>query len=100
MIGFILARAVRAIIVLVFTVTVVFIVLRLSGDPAQQMLSDNASPEALAAFNAKWALDRSIFEQYLFYVANYLNYLRRKLNKATASRAGRAAGVPSGVPLR
>lgn len=73
MTGFILARAVRAIIVLVFTVTVVFIVLRLSGDPAQQMLSDNASPEALAAFNAKWALDRSIFEQYLFYVANVLS---------------------------
>jgi peptide/nickel transport system permease protein len=50
MIGFILARAVRAIVVLVFTVTLVFIVLRVSGDPAQQMLSDNSSPEALAAF--------------------------------------------------
>jgi peptide/nickel transport system permease protein len=73
MIGFILARAVRAIVVLVFTVTLVFIVLRVSGDPAQQMLSDNASPEALAAFNAKWALDRSILEQYLFYVANILS---------------------------
>ncbi|MGM4914433.1 ABC transporter permease [Rhizobium sp. 768_B6_N1_8] len=73
MIGFILARAVRAIVVLVFTVTLVFIVLRVSGDPAQQMLSDNASPEALAAFNAKWALDRSILEQYLFYVASILS---------------------------
>lgn len=67
---FILARIVRALIVLVSTVTVVFIVLRLSGDSAQQMLSDTASPEALAAFRTKWGLDRSIFEQYLIYVGN------------------------------
>lgn len=73
MTGFILARMLRALVVLVFTVTLVFIILRLSGDPAQQMLSDNAGPEALAAFNAKWGLDRSIPEQYLYYVANALH---------------------------
>ncbi|ASP89542.1 ABC transporter permease (plasmid) [Sinorhizobium meliloti] len=67
---FILARIVRALIVLVSTVTVVFVVLRLSGDSAQQMLSDTASPEALAAFRTKWGLDRTIFEQYLIYVGN------------------------------
>jgi peptide/nickel transport system permease protein len=72
MMAFILARLIRAIVVLLFTVTLVFVVLRLSGDPAQQMLSDNAGPEALAAFNAKWGLDRSIPEQYLYYVANAL----------------------------
>jgi peptide/nickel transport system permease protein len=72
MTGFILARTIRAVAVLVFTVTLVFVILRLSGDPAQQMLSDNAGPEALAAFNAKWGLDRSIPEQYLYYVANAL----------------------------
>lgn len=69
---FILARAIRSAAVLIFSVTLVFIVLRISGDPAQQMLSDNAGPEALAAFNEKWGLDRSIPEQYLFYVANAL----------------------------
>lgn len=67
---FILARIIRALIVLVSTVTVVFIVLRMSGDSAQQMLSDTASPEALAAFRTKWGLDRTIFEQYLIYVGN------------------------------
>lgn len=72
MTAFILARLVRALAVLVFTVTLVFVVLRLTGDPAQQMLSDSAGPEALAAFNEKWGLDRSIPEQYLFYVANAL----------------------------
>ncbi|KEA04454.1 ABC transporter permease (plasmid) [Agrobacterium fabrum] len=70
MMGFILARMVRAIVVLVFTVTLVFVVLRLSGDPAQQMLSSQAGPEALAAFRTKWGFDRSIIEQYLIYIAS------------------------------
>lgn len=72
MMTFILARLVRALAVLVFTVTLVFVVLRLSGDSAQQMLSDTASPEALAAFRARWGLDRSIPEQYLLYAGNAL----------------------------
>ncbi len=70
--AFILSRLFRALVVLVSTVTVVFIVLRISGDAAQQMLPDTASPEALTAFRAKWGLDRSIFEQYLIYVSNAL----------------------------
>lgn len=70
MMSFILARAFRALLVLFLTVTFVFIVLRLSGDPAQQMLSDLATPEALAAFRTKWGLDRSIVEQYFIYMGN------------------------------
>ncbi|QJX10040.1 ABC transporter permease [Rhizobium brockwellii] len=70
--SFITARIIRALIVLISTVTVVFVVLRLSGDPAQQMLPDTASPEALEAFHAKWGLDRTIFEQYVIYVGNAL----------------------------
>lgn len=69
---FILARIARALIVLVLTVTFVFVVLRLSGDPAQQMLPDNTSPEALEAFRAKWGLDQSILQQYLIYMGNAL----------------------------
>lgn len=56
--------------VLFLTVTFVFIVLRLSGDPAEQMLSELASPEALAAFRVNWGLDRSIPEQYFIYLAH------------------------------
>lgn len=69
---FILARIARALIVLVLTVTFVFVVLRLSGDPAQQMLPDNTSPEVLEAFRAKWGLDQSIPQQYLIYMGNAL----------------------------
>ncbi len=62
MMGFILARLVRAIVVLVFTVTLVFVVLRLSGDlgPAD-VVGSQAGPEALAAFRTKWGFDRSIY---------------------------------------
>ena len=67
MTAFILARAVRALVVLFLTVTFVFIVLRLSGDPAEQILSDVATPEALAAFRTNWGLDKSILEQFLIY---------------------------------
>ena len=72
MIGFILARFARALVVLALAVSFVFVILRLSGDPAQQMLGDLASPEALAAFRTSWGLDRSIPEQFLIYVGNAL----------------------------
>lgn len=69
---FVLSRILRALFVLLATVTFVFVVLRLSGDPAQQMLSDQATPEALAAFRANWGLDKTIPEQYFIYLANAL----------------------------
>lgn len=72
MTGFILARLVRALIVLVLAVTFVFVILRISGDPAEQMLGDLASPEALAVFRANWGLDKSIPEQFVIYVGNAL----------------------------
>lgn len=70
MIGFIIARALRASVVLFLTVTFVFIVLRLSGDPAQTMLGERATPEVLAVFRADWGLDKPILQQFLIYVAN------------------------------
>ncbi|MFK4808680.1 ABC transporter permease [Devosia sp. ZW T5_3] len=72
MISFILARLFRALVVLFLTVTFVFIVLRVSGDPAEQMLGDLASPEALEAFRSNWGLNRSIPEQFFIYVTNAL----------------------------
>ncbi|MCX5493721.1 ABC transporter permease [Kaistia dalseonensis] len=67
---FLANRLLRALITLFLTVTFVFIVLRFSGDPAEQMLSPDATPEAMQAFRERWGLDRSILEQYLFYVRN------------------------------
>lgn len=51
-------------------VTVVFVVLRLSGDPAAAMLGPDASPEAQNAFRARYGLDDSILAQYFRYLQN------------------------------
>lgn len=72
MTAFIIARFLRALVVLFLAVSFVFVILRLSGDPAQQMLGDLASPEALAAFRTSWGLDLSIPEQFVIYVGNVL----------------------------
>ena len=67
-IRFFLTKLARGLLTLLLAVTFVFIVLRASGDPAQIMLSDDASPDAVAAFRDRWGLDRSIVEQYLAYL--------------------------------
>jgi peptide/nickel transport system permease protein len=48
-------------------VTFAFIVLRLSGDPAQIIMGADAPPEAVEAFRAAWGLDEPLWIQYLSY---------------------------------
>lgn len=69
---FIATKLTRGALTLLLAVTFVFFVLRASGDPVQMMLSDEASPEAIEAFRARWGLDKSMFEQYLTYLAAML----------------------------
>ena len=66
---FILTKLFRGTMTLLLAVTFVFIVLRASGDPAQMMLSDEASPEAQALFRTRWGLDKSLIEQYFIYLS-------------------------------
>lgn len=69
---FVLTKLFRGAMTLLLAVTFVFIVLRASGDPAQMMLSDEASPEAIEAFRRRWGLDGSYLEQYLTYLSAIL----------------------------
>lgn len=69
---YVLRRLVRSIITLWLVVTLVFVVLRLSGDPARAMLRDDATPEMIDSFNRQYGLDQSIPIQYTRYVANLL----------------------------
>ncbi|MCZ8375866.1 MAG: ABC transporter permease [Beijerinckiaceae bacterium] len=64
---FIILRVGRALITIALVVTFAFIVLRLSGDPAQNILGPEAPPEVLAAFRRAWGLDDPIWLQYLHY---------------------------------
>lgn len=63
----------RAMITVVLLVTFVFVILRLSGDPAVQMLGLEVDPEALEAFRRRWGLDRPIWEQFLSFFWNLLH---------------------------
>jgi len=72
MVRFIVGRLARGIITLWLVVTAVFIVLRLSGDPAEALLGPEATPEAIEAFRLRYGLDDPLPVQYARYVGNVL----------------------------
>lgn len=61
-------RVARSLLTLWLVVTSVFVVLRLSGDPAQTMLGPDAPAAALDAFRESYGLDDSIVNQYFQYI--------------------------------
>ena len=63
MLRFMLSRLARAALTIGMVVTFAFVVLRLSGDPAQIILGAEAPPEAVAAFRAAWGLDEPVWLQ-------------------------------------
>ncbi len=67
MIRFAAIRIGRALITIALVVTFAFVVLRMSGDPAQIILGPEAAPEAVVAFRKAWGLDDPIWLQYLRY---------------------------------
>jgi len=60
----------RALLTILLLVTFVFVVLRLSGDPAVTMLGTDVSKDAYDLFRQRWGLDLPIWKQYLTYLAN------------------------------
>ncbi|WP_331375289.1 ABC transporter permease [Sinorhizobium chiapasense] len=68
MLGYVSARCLRALATLLLIVTVTFVVLRLSGDPAINILGLDASDEAIREFRRSWGLDQSIWVQYVRYL--------------------------------
>ena len=58
----------RAVFTLWLVVTFVFVVLRLTGDPAEQLLPDDIAPETVEYYRALWGLDRPLWEQYVGYL--------------------------------
>ncbi len=68
MIRFVLVRLLRAVITILAVVTFAFVVLRMSGDPAQVMLGPDVPQDALDAFRRTWGLDQPLWVQYLAYI--------------------------------
>lgn len=66
--SYIASRLLRAVVTLLIVVSLAFLVLRLSGDPALVMLGPDAPPDAIAAFRTAWGLDQPLFIQYFDYL--------------------------------
>ncbi len=67
MLRFTAVRLLRAFVTIVLVVTFAFVVLRVSGDPAQIIMGADAPPEAVDAFRTAWGLDEPIWVQYFHY---------------------------------
>jgi peptide/nickel transport system permease protein len=71
MLRFIVRRLLLLLPILVGLSIIVFLYLRaLPGSPAYALLGDRATPEAVAAINKQYGLDRPIYVQYWRYVQN------------------------------
>ena len=67
---YIIRRLLQAILVIVGVLTVVFIILRLTGDPVRLILGENASEEAITAMTQQLGLDKPLYVQYFAYMGN------------------------------
>jgi len=70
MIEYVLRRLIRTAVVLVALATVVFVLLKLSGDPAAVMAPPNATPEDLDRIRTSLGLDASLPEQFVRFVGH------------------------------
>lgn len=68
MIRFITIKLFRALVTIFLCVSICFFVLRLSGDPVDTMLPDDAPETVRQEYRTKLGLDRPIFEQYARFV--------------------------------
>ena len=60
-------KILRAVLTLWLVVTFVFVVLRVTGDPTEQLLPDDIDPLIRDYYRTAWGLDRPLWEQYLKY---------------------------------
>ena len=72
--GYLLGRIAATIPVLVLISLLVFLLIHAApGDPADLLLSDEASPADIAEARRRWGLDQPIYVQYLRFLANIVS---------------------------
>ncbi|HWT62183.1 MAG TPA: ABC transporter permease [Ochrobactrum sp.] len=74
MFSYVASRFFRALITVFLVMTFAFVVLRMSGDPAQIMLGPDAPQESIDAFRKAWGLDDPLWLQYLSYLKGILSF--------------------------
>lgn len=71
MVGYLLGRIIATIPVVVLISLLVFLLIHAApGDPADLLLSEEASPADIADARRRWGLDQPIYIQYLHFLAN------------------------------
>ncbi|MBO7048496.1 MAG: ABC transporter permease [Spirochaetia bacterium] len=68
-----LVKTLRAFLTTFLLVVFVFFVLRITGDPAQAMLPDDATEEDYIEFRQMWGLDKPLMEQFYIYCKNFIH---------------------------
>ena len=74
MLRFTIAKIARAALTILLVMTFAFIVLRMSGDPAQVLLGPDAPQDAVDAFRERWGLNDPLWQQYLAYLQQILSF--------------------------
>lgn len=95
MLNYFLKRFVKAFFTILFILTIIFVLTRLSGDPTQWILPDDATEEQRIEMRADLGLDQPLWQQYIDTVMSLFTgkmgksykYLR-PVNELYAERAG------------
>lgn len=74
MLSYVASRLFRALVTVFLVMTFAFVVLRMSGDPAQIMLGPDAPQESINAFRKAWGLDDPLWLQYISYLKGILSF--------------------------
>lgn len=72
MLTFVFGKLLRAGLTILMVMTFAFVVLRLSGDPAQVLLGPDAPLDSIKAFRERWGLDDPLWKQYLAYLGQLI----------------------------
>ncbi|KGE01620.1 MULTISPECIES: ABC transporter permease [Rhizobium/Agrobacterium group] len=100
MLHYLLSRLLRAAVSIIMVVTFVFVVLRMSGDPAMVIMGADAPPEAIDAFRKSWGLDQPLWVQYFsFFEAIFSGELGRSMRDGRDAMAVVLERVPSTLAL-
>jgi peptide/nickel transport system permease protein len=111
---FIVRRALASLVTLLILSATIFLIVRLTGDPALLMAESGASTEDLDRVRRQWGLDRSWAVQYLTFLENTLTgelgksfnyrlpvsqlYFERLPNSLTLGLAATVVSILIGVP--
>lgn len=93
-----IARRVLLMLVIALAVSALlfFAVTKLLGSPAEMMLGQDASPQAIAALNAQYGFNQPAIVQYLHWLGNAL---RGDLGRSYTTQQSVAAAIASRLPV-